>query len=80
VREQDIRLLHALREMEDAVDLQRSYWGTRPEAVLPGHMPFTTAQHGSHVLGAFEGATAHLVAIAVAITGLFPVASRMSSP
>ncbi|MCY3720242.1 MAG: hypothetical protein OXG07_11880 [Anaerolineaceae bacterium] len=80
MREQDIRLLHTLQEMEDAVDLQRSYWGTRPGAVVPGHMLFTIAQHGGHVLGAFEGEGAQLVAILVGMPGLSPVASGMSSP
>ncbi|MCY4023578.1 MAG: hypothetical protein OXF32_09020 [Anaerolineaceae bacterium] len=80
MREQDIRLLHTLQDMEAAVDLQRSYWGSRPGAVVPGHMLLTIAQHGGHVLGAFERQGGQLVAILVGMPGLSPVAPGMSSP
>ena len=78
--EQDIRLLRTLQEMEAAVDLQRSYWGSRPEAVVPGHMLFSIAQHGGHVLGAFERQKGQLVAILVGMPGLSPGAAGTSNP
>lgn len=45
----------SLSEMRDAVALQRTYWGDDPESVVPAHMLFTLAQHGGHVLAAFDG-------------------------
>ncbi len=79
MREQGIRLLHTLQEMEAAVDLQRSYWGSRPESVVPGHMLYTIAQHGGHVLGAFGRRGDQLVAILVGMPGLSCSASGESS-
>lgn len=78
--EPDIRLLRALSDMEAAVDLQRSYWGSRPEAVVPGHMLFTIAQHGGHVLAAFERAGGQPVAILVGMPGLSCGAGGASCP
>jgi predicted GNAT superfamily acetyltransferase len=51
----DIRPLLALPEMQDAVLLQRSYWGDDLESVIPVHMLFSLARHGGHVLAAFAG-------------------------
>ena len=78
--EPDIRLLRALSDMEAAVDLQRSYWGSRPEAVVPGHMLFTIAQHGGHVLAAFERGGGQPLAILVGMPGLSCGAAGASSP
>jgi len=80
VREQNIRLLNTLQDLEAAVDLQRSYLGSSPGAVVPGHMLLAIAEHGGHVLGAFERKGGQLVAILVGMPGLSPVAPGMSSP
>ena len=66
----DIRLLGTLQDMHAAVALQRSYWGDDPEAIVPGHMLFTLAQHGGHVLAAQERAGGRLVAILVGYPGI----------
>ncbi len=66
----DIRLLGTLQDMHAAVALQRSYWGDDPEAIVPGHMLFTLAQHGGHVLAAQERAGGRLVAILVGLPGV----------
>ena len=65
----DIRPLGTLQEMQAAVALQRSYWGDDPEAIVPGHMLFTLAQHGGHVLAAQERAGGRMVAILVGLPG-----------
>ncbi|MBE2270975.1 MAG: GNAT family N-acetyltransferase [Anaerolinea sp.] len=51
----EIRPLHALAEMRAAVDLQTVYWGNESESVIPAHMLFSLANHGGHVLAAFDG-------------------------
>lgn len=66
----DIRLLTSLREMDAAVDLQRDYWGDRPEGIVPRHMLYTIAHHGGHVLGACCGGQGQLVAMLVGLPGL----------
>ena len=66
----DIRPLSTLQEMQAAVALQRSYWGYDPEAIVPGHMLFTLAQHGGHVLAAQERAGGRLVAFIVGHPGI----------
>ncbi len=52
----EIRALHSLDEMRAAVDLQRVYWGDDLESVIPAHMLFSLANHGGHVLAAFDEA------------------------
>jgi predicted GNAT superfamily acetyltransferase len=52
----DIRPLRSLDEMRAMVDLQRVYWGDDLESVIPAHMLFSLANHGGHVLGAFDAA------------------------
>lgn len=54
-REIEIRPLHALAEMRAAVELQKMYWGSDTESVIPAHMLFSLANHGGHVLAAFDG-------------------------
>lgn len=54
-REIEIRPLRALAEMRAAVDLQKLYWGSDSESVIPAHMLFSLANHGGHVLAAFDG-------------------------
>ncbi len=51
----DIRPLRTLDEMRPMVDLQRIYWGDDLESIIPAHMLFSLANHGGHVLGAFDG-------------------------
>ncbi len=50
-----IRPLRALDDMRAVVDLQKSYWGTDLESVIPAHMLFSLANYGGHVLTAFDG-------------------------
>ena len=51
----DIRPLHSLDELRPVVELQRVYWGDDLESVIPAHMLFSIANHGGHVLTAFDG-------------------------
>jgi len=51
----EIRPLHALSDMRAAVELQKIYWGSDSESVIPAHMLFSLANHGGHVLAAFDG-------------------------
>ncbi len=51
----DIRLLRTLDELRPVVDLQKIYWGDDLESVIPAHMLFSIANHGGHVLTAFDG-------------------------
>ncbi len=50
----EIRSLRALDDLRPMVDLQRVYWGDDLESVIPAHMLFSLANHGGHVLGAFD--------------------------
>jgi predicted GNAT superfamily acetyltransferase len=50
-----IRLLHNLSEMHESVELQKTYWGSDLESVVPAHMLFSLATSGGHVLAAFDG-------------------------
>ena len=50
-----IRPLTTLDDMRPVVELQRIYWGDDLESVIPAHMLFSLANHGGHVLAAFEG-------------------------
>jgi predicted GNAT superfamily acetyltransferase len=50
-----IRTLHALDDMRAAVDLQKSYWGEGADEAVPAHMLFSLANHGGHVLAAYDG-------------------------
>jgi predicted GNAT superfamily acetyltransferase len=51
----EIRPLRALNDMHAMVELQRTYWGDDVESVIPAHMLFSLANHGGHVLAAFDG-------------------------
>lgn len=55
--ELEIRPLRALRDMRAMVELQQVYWGKDSESVIPAHMLFSLANHGGHVLAAFDGET-----------------------
>ncbi len=50
-----IKALRDLSEMRAAVDLQRGFWGDDIESVVPAHVLFSFANHGGHVLSAFDG-------------------------
>lgn len=50
-----IRSLYALDDLRAMVDLQHVYWGDDLESVVPAQMMFSLANHGGHVLGAFDG-------------------------
>lgn len=62
-----IRPLVTLDDMRPAVELQRVYWGSDLESVVPAHMLFSLAQHGGHVLAAF--AADQLVGILIGFLG-----------
>lgn len=49
-----IRTIHTLDEMVAAADLQRIYWGSEIESLVPAHMLFTIVSYGGHVIGAFD--------------------------
>ncbi len=49
-----IRPLRTLDEMYDAVELQKAYWGTNEESLVPAHMLYSLASFGGHVLGAYD--------------------------
>jgi predicted GNAT superfamily acetyltransferase len=51
----DIRPVRSLDDMRAVVDLQKVYWGDNLESVIPAHMLFSLANHGGHVLVAFDG-------------------------
>ncbi len=51
----EIRPVRALEDMRPVVDLQKVYWGDDLESVIPAHMLFSLANHGGHVLVAFDG-------------------------
>lgn len=53
--ELQIRALKTLPEMQEAVALQRSYWGNDLESVIPAHMLLSLANYGGHVLAAMDG-------------------------
>lgn len=49
-----VKPLRALADMRQIVDLQRTFWGDDSESVIPAHMLFSLANHGGHVLTAFD--------------------------
>jgi predicted GNAT superfamily acetyltransferase len=48
-----IRALSGTAEMQQAVDLQKIYWGHDMSDIVPLHMLLSMANYGGHVLGAF---------------------------
>ncbi len=48
-----IRALSGIQEMQQAVDLQKIYWGDDMSDIVPLHMLLSMASYGGHVLGAF---------------------------
>lgn len=51
----EIRALARLDDMYQAVALQRVYWGTDTESIVPAQVLFTMAMYGGHVLAAMDG-------------------------
>lgn len=49
-----IRALREWSEMRAAVELQKIYWGSDLESVIPAHMLFSLANGGGHVLAALD--------------------------
>jgi len=49
------RHLHTPAEMEQAVDLQKSYWGDDGLSLVPAHMLLSIANYGGQVIGAYDG-------------------------
>lgn len=50
-----IRPLRTLADLRPAVELQKTYWGDDIESIVPAQVMFSLANHGGHVLGAFDG-------------------------
>lgn len=48
------RTLHTPAEMESVVDLEIFVWGMSPRDAVPGALLIALANHGGHVLGAFD--------------------------
>ena len=48
-----IRRLETTRELDQAVDLQKIYWGEDANNLVPRHMLHSLCHHGGHVLGAW---------------------------
>lgn len=48
-----IQTLEKPSELKQAVELQKLYWGTEGEALVPSHMLLSIARYGGHVLGAY---------------------------
>jgi len=66
----EIRLLHRMDEMVEAVALQRTYWGDDLESVIPAHMLFSLAMGGGHVLAAFD--RQQMIGVLVGFLGTLP--------
>ncbi len=48
------RLLDAAQH-DQAVELQKNYWGSDAKNLVPRHMLFSISHYGGHVLGAYDG-------------------------
>jgi len=63
----DIRLLKTTSEFEQAVNLQKVYWGDDMSDIIPTHMLISIANYGGHILGAYVESA--LVGILVGFIG-----------
>lgn len=52
-----IQLVHDHAQFEDAVNLQKIYWGDDDAALVPSHMLASIANYGGHVHAAYDGDT-----------------------
>ena len=51
----EIKRLMTARQFQQAVELQKDYWGTDASNLVPGHVLHTICHHGGHLLGAYDG-------------------------
>ncbi len=51
-----IKRLMRARQFEQAVELQKVYWGEDASNLVPSHVLHTICHHGGHLLGAYDGA------------------------
>lgn len=51
-----IKRLLTAREFNQAVELQKVYWGNDASNLVPRHVLHTICHHGGHLLGAYDGA------------------------
>lgn len=49
------RSLRSPAEMEQAIELQKGYWGDEGQALVPSHMLLSIANYGGQVVGAYDG-------------------------
>ena len=49
-----IRRLTTVKEFDQAVELQKVYWGEDASNLVPRHMMHSLAKHGGHLLGAYR--------------------------
>lgn len=69
-----IHPLVKVEEMRPAVELQRTYWGTDLESVVPGHMLYSIVNAGGHVLGAYDAD--RLIGVLIGQVALNPDVNR----
>ncbi|MCY4070187.1 MAG: GNAT family N-acetyltransferase [Chloroflexi bacterium] len=50
-----IKRLLTAQEFNQAVELQKVYWGTDASNLVPRHMLHSLCHHGGHLLGAYDG-------------------------
>ncbi len=50
----EIKRLMTARQFQQAVELQKDYWGTDASNLVPGHVLHTICHHGGHLLGAYD--------------------------
>ena len=67
MRHIEIRRLLSAAEHDQAVELQKSYWGDDARNLTPRHMLHSIAHFGGHVLGAHDGA--RLVGLLIGFIG-----------
>ena len=63
----EIRRLLRAPEQDQAVELQKSYWGDDAANLAPRHMLHSISRYGGHVLGALDGA--RLVGLLIGFIG-----------
>ncbi len=50
-----IQRLLSTEQHDEAVELQKFYWGQDAENLVPRHMLHSISHHGGHILGAYDG-------------------------
>ena len=51
----EIERLQSAAQHDQAVKLQKNYWGADAKNLVPRHMLFSISHYGGHVLGAYDG-------------------------